>query len=368
MSLVALISILVAFPAPAPASSRVVQTPSESVSKGKNPAELDRTGVAWTKTFQEALERANGEHRLLFLMPDNFAPTENGAFAHECFRAGPLSDERIAGLLQLRFVPFYFNVYEGAAAYDEQAKAFVARVKKEFGKEEQSFSGGTPILFMTPKGELVGEVGPYMACDDVLAQMLKVLKKNDAYDAPSDVEKTTKDPLVRAQQLLARQDLKQAESLLAKEKSPAALLLRLKVARLSGDWKKHAKLLADLRGDGIEDHAALERALGLCHEQEFAKAVKVLAGVGDGDERHDEARYLEGVALFRAGQRDQALGVWKTLIEGRPQGPWIYRADWAYVNVLSGDAGASSGSNGGRCPSLLGREFYAGPRNPDLGS
>ncbi len=344
-----------------------VQSMNGGSSKGKNPSELDRTGVPWCGSFEEALERARGERRLLFLMPDNFAPSEDGEWTHEVFRAGPLSDERISGLLRQRFVCFYFNTFQETAAYDEQAKAFVAREKKEFGKEEQVFPGGMPLLLMTPEGELAGEVSPYTSCDEVLMELSRVLKKNAAYNGPSEAEKASKEPLERARQLAVLQELAAAESLLRKEKSPEALLLRLRIARLSGEWKKHKKLVADLDGEGLAHDAALERAHGLCHEKEFAEAAEVLAAAGDASERSDEARYLEGVALFRSGKRDQALAAWKALIESRPQGPWIYRADWAYVNVLSGDAGAISGSYDGACPSLLGREFYVGPKNPDLG-
>ncbi len=370
MSLVLSASILLSFLAPAPQSVHS----AGAGSKGKNPAELDRTGVPWSGSFRAALERARSERRLLFLMPDNFAPTENGAWSFECFRAGPLCDERVAGLLQHCFVPFYFNTFEETAAYDEQAKAFVVRVKKEFGKQEQTFAGGIPLLVMTSEGELAGELGPYMTADDVLAQLLRILEKNEAYDKPSEAEKAVQDPLVRGRLLLARADLEKAESLLKKEKSSEALLLRVKIARFGGDWKKHSKLLDDLQETELGDDYLVERAWNYLADGEIERAAKAASMVGAAAVRSDEARYLEGVARFRISRRDddakfrgEALEIWKTLVQSRPQGPWIYRADWAYVNALTGDAGAISGSYDGACPSLLGREFYVGPKNPDLG-
>ena len=341
---------------------------------GKNPVELDRTGVPWAKSFEEALERARGEVRLLFVMPDNGAPSDSGSWSHECFRAGPLSDERIAALLQARFVPFYFNTFRETPAFDERALAFVVRVNEEFGKEEQSFDGGMPVLFMAREGELVGEVGPYMSCDEVLTQMLRILKKNSRFDAPSAAEKAVTEPLERARHLFARQDLDGAESVLKKLSSSEALVLRAKVARLAREWKRHAKLLDELQKAGLEDDHMVERAWNCLADGEVERACKAAGKVGASGARSDEARYLEGVAYFRLGRREKggswnerALGIWKTLIQTRPQGPWIYRADWAYVNALSGDAGAISGDYDGACPSLLGRAFYAGPKNPDLG-
>ncbi len=376
MSLVLWASILapsVATPPPASTAPAVHQDARQlaggaaGAPQGKHPAALDRTGVPWAEGFPQALERARAEERLLFLMPDSCGPSENGGWTQECFRAGPLSDERIAGLLQVRFVPCYFNTFEGTAAFDAQGLEFVARVRPEFAKEEQSFVGGMPLLVMTPAGELAGEVSPYMPADEVLGELLRFLKKNPAFDKPSAAEKSVTEPLEKARLAFARQDVDGAEALLKMETSPAAVRLRAKLARLSGDWKKQEKLLKDLEKAGLEEDAALERAFFLCHEQEFEEALEVLAAVGEAGERGDEARYLRGVALFRAERRDEALATWKALIQGRPQGPWIYRADWAYVNVLSGDAGAISGSYDGPCPSLLGRAFYVGPKNPDLG-
>lgn len=364
MQLVPSTSILAAFLSLAPQQD--VASLRGSVPAGKNPAELDRTGIPWCRSFDEALERAKNERRLLFLMPDNFAPTENGEWSQEIFRVGPLCDERIAALIRLRFVPFYFNTFEPTAAYDERATAFVVRVKKEFGKEEQHFDGGMPLLVMTAGGDLVGELKPYSSCDDVLAQLLRILEKNAAHAAPSAAEKANADTLERARVLLALQELDKAERLLKKETAPEALVLRARMARYDGNWKKHEKCLAELVGDELADDGAVERAHALCHEREFAAASEALAAVGDASERYDEARYLEGVALFRSGERERALAVWKGLVEGRPLGPWVYRADWAYVNALTGEGGAG-GAAGGSGPSLLGHGSYAGPRNPDLG-
>jgi hypothetical protein len=119
----------------------------------------------------------------------------------------------------------------------------------------------------------------------------------------------------------------------------------------------------------------VERAWNYLADEEFERAGEAASKVAPTDARYDEGRYLEGVAYFRLGRKNKneqwrarGLEIWKTLVQSRPQGPWIYRADWAYVNALSGDAGAISGSYEGSCPSLLGRDFYVGPRNADLGA
>src|SRR5262249_27904114 len=156
---------------------------------------------------------------------------------------------------------------------------FVVKVKKEFGKEEQNFAGGMPLLLMTPKGELVGELSPYMSYDDVLAQLLKTLKKNAAFDAASAEEKAAQDPLERARYLVARQDLDGAEALLKKEKSPEALLLRAKVARFQRDWKKHGKLLDELQKAGLDDDCFVERGWNYLAGDDLARACGAAAKV-----------------------------------------------------------------------------------------
>src|SRR5262245_33953718 len=93
---------------------------SQDLRPGVNPITLDRTGIEWAESFDAAMTRAKteGEKRLLFIVADNDSPTENGALGVETFRAGPLCDERIAGLIARRFVPFYLNTFTLTAAYD----------------------------------------------------------------------------------------------------------------------------------------------------------------------------------------------------------------------------------------------------------
>ena len=102
-------------------------------------------------------------------------------------RAGPFSDERILRLANRRFVPFYFDLANRGFAGDADARAFVVKVRPEYGGR------GVPtpdLLLMTPDGKQVGKVSNYASADAVYAVMLGVLKKHPEFNKPTDAEKT----------------------------------------------------------------------------------------------------------------------------------------------------------------------------------
>ena len=73
-------------------------------------------------------------------------------------RAGPFSDERVIGLLNRRFVPFYFDLSNHGYAGDPDARKWVVKRRPDMG----GMSVNTPpILIMTPEGKVAGKFSNY---------------------------------------------------------------------------------------------------------------------------------------------------------------------------------------------------------------
>jgi len=337
----------------------------QSVDPGKNPIELDRTGIAWAASFEAALARADAERRLLLILPDNYAPTEDGSFGFEMFRVASACDERVARLIQRRFVPYYTNLFEHTAAYDTNAFEFVVSEKKQLGKEETSFAGGLPILVMTPSGKLVADFPSAVPADEVLARLLKALEKNGKYNALSRAEKDEEDGLERARLQLALLEYDKARSELKKDTRDEALLLLARIAREEGDWKAHERTLASVTPAHAAE-AALEEAWRHFSRGSFEAAAQELATVPEANPGRDEAAYLSGLVSFHAGRKDEAIATWQDLVRSRPLGPWAYRADWASCCAQRGEPSEWKDGLPPRVQPLLGHGEYQGIPNPDL--
>jgi len=59
-----------------------------------------------------------------------------------------------------------------------------------------------------------------------------------------------------------------------------------------------------------------------------------------------------------------ALRIWKETIHVCAQNPWVYRADWAYTNIMQPPRARFTTAD--TPVSLLNRIGYAGPQNLDL--
>ena len=71
-----------------------------------------------------------------------------------------------------------------------------------------------------------------------------------------------------------------------------------------------------------------------------------------------------GLGQFHMGEKKVARKTWGGGIKTCSQDPWVYRADWAYVNSKGRKRGGFS--TAGKRNSLLNRIGYMGRRNPDL--
>lgn len=148
-------------------------------------------------------------------------------------RAGPFSDERVVALANRRFVPFYFDLSDAGAAGDAEARKFVVAKRAELGGRGVPTP---PVLFMTPEGEVLGEVSNYATEDQVCAAMCEVLRAHPEWNAPTEAEGAEGPPPARARIALDLLDLPAARALLAGVAGAETELLRARVARLEGKW------------------------------------------------------------------------------------------------------------------------------------
>lgn len=275
-------------------------------------------------------------------------------------RAGPFSDERIIGLANRRFVPFYFDLNPNGAAGDADARKFVVAARKELGGEGVPTP---PVLLMDADGKVLGECDNYAKADKVLAVMQKVLKEHPEFAKESGAESKLAG-VERAQLLADLQELDGAAKALDGVAGAKAAYLRGRIARMRKDWDAMESALNAVDDKDLADDARMERAYKFWHAKEFEGLRDHLKDFPKESNRHTEARYLEGLALYKLDEKDAALEVWSSMIKACAQDPWIYRADWAYCNVKDGSG--SMFSSDAKGSSLLGRIGYMGGRNPDL--
>lgn len=258
-------------------------------------------------------------------------------------------------LLNRRFVPFYFDVFGGHAG-DADARAAITKQRPELARGQ---IGVNPIFFLTPDGTIVDELSAGEASHEGLAaKMFAVLRAHPEYAQPSAAEEQLADPVERAQVLfdLLRDD--EAARLLAAVDTPRAHYLRGRLARWKANYEGMRAQFAQLAGVAeFADDVRVESAWELWDDRDFEALARHLAEFPKDSPRYTEARYLEGLAHFHAGRKEQARALWKATIAACTQDPWIYRMDWAWADTAAGF--------GARSP--LGRIGYMGAyRNPEV--
>lgn len=280
-------------------------------------------------------------------------------------RAGPFSDERVIRLINRRFVPLYFDLSLGGAAADRKARQAVVKAKPDLGKAAVETP---PLLVMTPDGKVLGEVDNYVGEEELWKSLLALLAKHAEWNAPSDEEKRIAregTPIERATLLFDLGNLAAARRLLADQSGANESLLRVHLCRLERDWSALELELGRVVAPELADGASVERGWLQIARGDFAAARKSVVAVASSSPYSSEARYLDGIASWRAKKPDEARATWKALIDdAKVQDRWIYRADWAYTQSLEPARGEFSTSDKRHSP--LGRIGYMGRRNPDL--
>ncbi len=277
-------------------------------------------------------------------------------------RAGPLSGERIIRLINRRFVPFYFDLSNSGAAGDAAARSFITTRRKELAGASVPTP---PVLFITPEGEIVGEMSNYAPPDEFLAGMLAVLKKHPKYNRPGPEESKATTNLEKGKILLELQSLDEAARLLQSDGGEEAHYLLGQMARRRGDWEAMGRHFERVRRVDLSDDVRMEKAYRLWADRAFDPMDSWLEAVPPDSNRFVEAQYYRGLALFHQGKKDEAFSMWKRNVEEHPEGPWVYRSDWAYTEANQGRR--SSFRTSDRKTSILKRIGYMGQRpNADL--
>lgn len=258
-------------------------------------------------------------------------------------------------------MPFYFDLSPRGAAGDADALAFVVAERPLLGGRSVPTP---PLLFMTPEGDVLAEISNYATEDQVLAVMLKVLGEHPEYAEPDEAEQHAESAVERARIELDLQQYDRAKELLQDEPGDEAAYLLAHIARLERDWDAFERHAARVTGESLRDDLRMERAYRSWLDADYESLLEQVAGFSASSNRYTEARYYEGLAMLHLGDEQEALRIWKETILGRPQDPWIYRADWAYTGLVQKAQRVFSAGNRGA--SLLNRIGYMGRQNPDL--
>jgi tetratricopeptide (TPR) repeat protein len=278
-------------------------------------------------------------------------------------RSGPFSDERIIGLLNSRFVPFYFDLGKGSPAGDDAGKAFVVAVKEELG----GMSVPTPpVLLMTPEGELLAEVSNYASEEEVLGALRKVLEDHPEF-AHSAAGEQELPRLERARIAHWLGDDEAARALLSRDRSQGESLFLAQIARRAGEFEKAVAALVELDRESRAADLALEHALIAWRQGQYADMLEALEAYPPEGARAAEAQYHTGLAQFHLGDPKTARSTWSALVDRFGENRWSYRADWAHSQTRDkglAEQKRSFGTTGGK--TLLGRHGYMGRQNPDL--
>jgi len=277
-------------------------------------------------------------------------------------RAGPFSDLRVIGLVNRRFVPFFFDLSNRGFAGDAKAREFVVKAKPSYGGR----SVPTPqVLFMTPEGKIVAEESNYASEEQFLRTLKKVIAANPDYMKPAAGEAKLTTPEARARLACDLLDYPRARRELKEAHSDYAHFLRGHLDRRAGRWTEMKGNFAKVRDPLFVDDVRMEKAYELWTEGQYDELRKALAKFPAVSNRYSEARYFEGLALYHLGKVKEARQTWRSTIESCPQDNWVYRADWAFCGTKEGKTRTGFSSMGPRT-SCLNRIGYMGRKNPDL--
>ena len=276
-------------------------------------------------------------------------------------RAGPFSDERVIGLCNRRFVPFFFDLSNAGAAGDAKAREFVVGMKKELGSRMVSTP---PVLVCTPEGEVLAEIDNYASEDVVFRRLRKVLAKHPEFAVPDAAEVAVTEPSAKAKLAMDLGDYEAAITALTDATGDAARLLRVRALRLAGKSEGIAAELDAVTAADFAADVALERALLARQAGDHARVQQLLQEFPATHARFSEARYHLGLARFHQDAIDDARTSWKELVTTAPQDRWVYRADWAW-SVAKQQKLQRAFATGGK-GTLLGRIGYMGRPHPDL--
>lgn len=228
-------------------------------------------------------------------------------------RAGAFAEKRVIELLNLRFVPFFFNTGGPGLGKDRAAAAFVK------GKVKNRWAF---LAAFTPDGKYISESEIYAGKNAVFEYLVDLLK-----DFPECARLTPKEKKIlkasgtpekeKAAGRLLEQLGRYGEAKLRYAKARADLPLA-RIARFERDWKTAEKHLARLQTPDVP----IERAYRLIAERKYKQTLTLLERAIQShpkSKRLAEMRFYAGVACWFLRKRDRAYYHWCWVVENLPR-------------------------------------------------
>ncbi len=347
-------------------SSMVAWVGAGDVAGTDHPLKSDPTGINWAFTFQDAKRIAQDQNKIMMLKPvsarsqsdnDQLSPSA------EAWRAGVLVDSRVVNLINRRFVPYYFDMDSLGSEYSKEA-VFVAQNACPELRFEAALPT-PPVLFLTPEGKLLHQLGNHATADEYLAAMTAVLKENPEYGLLTEQEAAVQDPMEKA---WIHYELRQFDEALASIKSDQssseAYYLRGVIARERGDWTETRRSFRMVTDVARKRDIMIEEAHRYWAMRNFRSMLTVLDGLTAEHPRYMEGMYLLGLAHYHLEETTRAFEVWERAIKHDPQHSWALRLDWTCGLARLGREQMVLPHE--RPPSLLGRNYLTPNGNPDL--
>jgi hypothetical protein len=270
--------------------------------------------IAWQPNLEAALARAKELKRPIFwyLATIPRSPMDRKPVVDMYMRAGPFSMPDVVSAINRRFV--------AVKAYPTRDEA-KARKLAPLEFIEPGF------LILSPDGTEIGRIDRLSTFHELwFVTVLNMLVDGSGeLSRPSDEATKATNPLDEAEGLLLDGLWEIAAAPLSKAPADADKVrlayLRARIAARLGDAKTAGALL-----EGVSTpEAQVEAGLLALRNEDWKRAEEILAKVSGGA-RHDEARYLLGVARHRLNRQPEAYEGWKALSASAPDSPWAAKA------------------------------------------
>jgi hypothetical protein len=323
-----------------------------------------RFGFEFATDLASARETASRDTKILMLIPAAWrsgADSDALSPAVEAFRAGPLVDDAVVRLIQRRFVPYYFELDERGARYDETAAKLAMELCPDLAFP--SVMPTPPVILATPEGKLLSTVSVYVSAADFLDSLASAVAQNEPYGELTASEAGLESRTERAQVLHDLRQLDAALEALGDDQSSHAWFLRGAIAQEQERWDEMDAAFKMVTDDNWKNEISVRELYRYWTIRNLDGIRQLAASLAPDHPRHQEAMYYLGLACYHSGDRDEALRVWGDSIQAHPDTAWSLRLDWTRGQAIRGpDAPMLEGPP----ESLLNRVFLSPHGNPDL--
>ena len=315
-------------------------------------------------SLDDAIEKAKATDRIVILKPVSFrSENENDALSpsSEAQRAIAFVDSRVVNLLNLRFVPYYFDVDPIGSQYDERAKTLAERLLPEM--RYITSMPTPPLLFMTSEGKMLGHASNFLSAQELLDQLVEILDDQSKRSLTTEEQKT-EDPVQRAWLLYKLRKLDDARTTLDKQLSSESYYLQVLIAREKEDWKLMKYAIDMVTDTHRKFDIDVENMLRYWQFRNLS-GIKALGDqVGIDNHRYQEAMYYLGLAYYHTNDSTKAINVWRNAIENNRNSAWAFRLDLIQGLVKLNPRQYLSSQD--VIPSVLGRTYMCPNGSDDL--